>query len=74
MPIVWPFWFYYRGDELLAVDAMTIGGFMIGRRLIEAGQIPAPALIEDPATEQLKEAAENLRIIAVATRGTQLLM
>tara|TARA_R100000935_G_scaffold2188_1_gene6333 strand:- start:1157 stop:2365 length:1209 start_codon:yes stop_codon:yes gene_type:complete len=45
------FW-YYRGDELLAVDAMNDPrGFMIGRRLIEAGKSPAPALIEDPATD-----------------------
>ena len=26
-------------------------GFMIGRRLIEAGKSPAPALIEDPNTD-----------------------
>ncbi|MCF7746618.1 pyridine nucleotide-disulfide oxidoreductase [Sulfitobacter sp. M39] len=45
------FW-YYRGDELLAVDAMNDPrGFMIGRRLIEAGKSPAPALIEDPSTD-----------------------
>ena len=45
------FW-YYRGDQLLAVDAMNDPrGFMIGRRLIEAGKSPAPALIEDPATD-----------------------
>ena len=45
------FW-YYRGTELLAVDAMNDPrGFMIGRRLIEAGKSPDPALIEDPATD-----------------------
>ncbi len=45
------FW-YYRGDVLLAVDAMNDPrGFMIGRRLIESGKSPAPALIEDPATD-----------------------
>lgn len=45
------FW-YYRGDELLAVDAMNDPrGFMIGRRLIEAGKSPDPALIEDPDTD-----------------------
>mgnify|MGYP003114804454 CR=1 FL=1 len=45
------FW-YYRGDELLAVDAMNDPrGFMVGRRLIEAGKSPAPALIEDPNTD-----------------------
>ncbi len=45
------FW-YYKGDELLAVDAMNDPrGFMIGRRLIEAGKSPLPTLIEDPATD-----------------------
>ncbi|MFD2741014.1 NAD(P)/FAD-dependent oxidoreductase [Sulfitobacter aestuarii] len=45
------FW-YYRGDELLAVDAMNDPrGFMIGKRLIEAGKSPDPALIEDPASD-----------------------
>ncbi|HEC71082.1 MAG TPA: oxidoreductase, partial [Roseobacter sp.] len=45
------FW-YYRGDELLAVDAMNDPrGFMIGRRLIEAGRSPAPVLIENPDTD-----------------------
>ncbi len=45
------FW-YYRGDELLAVDAMNDPrGFMVGKRLIEAGKSPAPDLIADPATD-----------------------
>ena len=45
------FW-YYKGSELLAVDAMNDPrGFMIGRRLIEAGKSPAPELIEDPETD-----------------------
>ena len=45
------FW-YYKGAELLAVDAMNDPrGFMIGRRLIEAGKSPAPELIEDPETD-----------------------
>jgi len=45
------FW-YYRGAELLAVDAMNDPrGFMVGKRLIEAGKSPDPALIEDPATD-----------------------
>ncbi len=45
------FW-YYRGDTLLAVDAMNDPrGFMIGRRLIEAGKSPAPDLIENPETD-----------------------
>ncbi len=45
------FW-YYRGAELLAVDAMNDArGYMIGKRLIEAGKSPDPALIEDPRTD-----------------------
>ncbi|WP_339760918.1 FAD-dependent oxidoreductase [uncultured Sulfitobacter sp.] len=45
------FW-YYSGTELLAVDAMNDPrGFMIGRRLIEAGKSPAPDLIENPETD-----------------------
>ncbi|MFT7134638.1 NAD(P)/FAD-dependent oxidoreductase [Sulfitobacter sp.] len=45
------FW-YYSGTELLAVDAMNDPrGFMIGRRLIEAGKSPAPDLIENPKTD-----------------------
>ena len=45
------FW-YYRGAELLAVDAMNDPqGFMIGKRLIETGKSPNPTLIADPATE-----------------------
>lgn len=42
------FW-YYRGDQLLAVDAMNDPrGFMIGKRLIEAGKSPDPAVVADP--------------------------
>lgn len=45
------FW-YYRGAELLAVDAMNDPrGFMVGKRLIEAGKSPDPAMIEDPETD-----------------------
>ena len=45
------FW-YYRGDELLAVDAMNDPrAFMVGKRLIEAGKSPDPAALEDPSTE-----------------------
>lgn len=45
------FW-YYKGAELLAVDAMNDPrGFMIGRRLIEAGKSPAPELVENPDTD-----------------------
>lgn len=45
------FW-YYKGGALLAVDAMNDPrGYMIGKRLIEAGKSPDPALIADPSTE-----------------------
>ena len=43
---------YYRGDQLLAVDAMNDSrAYMIGKRLIEAGKSPRPAVICDPATD-----------------------
>ncbi|WP_101067027.1 NAD(P)/FAD-dependent oxidoreductase [Roseovarius salinarum] len=43
---------YYRGDELLAVDAMNEPrAYMVGKRLIEAGKSPDPATIADPGTE-----------------------
>ena len=42
------FW-YYAGDKLLAVDAMNDPrGYMIGKRLIEAGKSPDPEIIADP--------------------------
>ena len=45
------FW-YYRGDRLLAVDSMNDSrAYMIGKRLIEAGKSPAPAVVADPATD-----------------------
>lgn len=45
------FW-YYQGAQLLAVDAMNDSrAYMIGKRLIEAGKSPAPAVIADPATD-----------------------
>lgn len=45
------FW-YYRGPELLAVDAMNDPrGYMVGKRLIESGKSPAPEVIADPATD-----------------------
>ena len=45
---------YYRGADLLAVDAMNDPrNYMIGKRLIEAGRSPAPALIIDPATDMM---------------------
>jgi len=45
------FW-YYKGDELMAVDAMNEPRcYMIGKRLIEAGKSPSKAAIADPATD-----------------------
>lgn len=45
------FW-YYSGDTLLAVDAMNDPrGYMIGKRLIEAGKSPSRAAIADPDTD-----------------------
>ena len=47
------FW-YYQGDGLLAVDAMNDPrAYMVGKRLIESGKSPAPAVIGDP-TSNLK--------------------
>ena len=43
---------YYKGDELLAVDAMNDPrNYMVGKRLIEAGKSPSPAAIIDPNTD-----------------------
>ncbi|WP_439154361.1 NAD(P)/FAD-dependent oxidoreductase [Yoonia sp.] len=43
---------YYKGDTLIAVDAMNDPrNYMIGKRLIEAGRSPTPARITDPATD-----------------------
>ena len=45
------FW-YYRGDTLLALDAMNDArAYMIGKRLIEAGKSPDPVLIADPTAD-----------------------
>lgn len=45
------FW-YYRGDALLAVDAMNAPrDYMIGKRLIEGGKSPAAEMIADPETD-----------------------
>lgn len=45
------FW-YFAGDRLLAVDAMNDPrGYMIGKRLIEAGKTADPAVISDPEAE-----------------------
>lgn len=45
------FW-YYGGETLLAVDAMNDPrGYMIGKRLIEAGKSPSPDVIANPDTD-----------------------
>jgi 3-phenylpropionate/trans-cinnamate dioxygenase ferredoxin reductase component len=44
-------YWYYKGDTLLAVDAMNDAkAYMIGKRLIEMGRSPDAAAIADPAT------------------------
>jgi 3-phenylpropionate/trans-cinnamate dioxygenase ferredoxin reductase component len=41
------FW-YYRGETLLAVDAMNDSrAYMVGKRLIESGKSPAPQVVTD---------------------------
>ncbi len=43
---------YYRGAELLAVDAVgDARAYMVGKRLLEAGRSPAAAAVADPATD-----------------------
>ncbi|WP_323022923.1 FAD/NAD(P)-binding oxidoreductase [Pararhodobacter sp.] len=43
---------YYRGETFLAVDAMNDPrGYMVGKRLLDAGKSPDPAAVADPATE-----------------------
>ncbi|WP_319825003.1 NAD(P)/FAD-dependent oxidoreductase [Thalassovita sp.] len=45
------FW-YFAGDRLLAVDAANDArAYMIGKRLIDGGKSPDPALIAAPATD-----------------------
>ncbi|QIE46656.1 FAD-dependent oxidoreductase [Pseudohalocynthiibacter aestuariivivens] len=45
------FW-YYKGDTLLAVDAMNEPrAYMVGKRLIDAGKSPDPAAVADTGTE-----------------------
>ena len=45
------FW-YYQGDRLLALDAMNDArAYMIGKRLIEMGKSPDPALIADASAD-----------------------
>jgi 3-phenylpropionate/trans-cinnamate dioxygenase ferredoxin reductase subunit len=44
------FW-YFRGDRLLAVDAMNDSrAYMVGKRLLETGRSADPNLLRDPAT------------------------
>ncbi len=43
---------YYRGPELIAVDAMNDSrAYMVGKRLIEAGRSPEPEALGDPETD-----------------------
>lgn len=43
---------YYRGDTLLAVDAMNDArAYMIGKRLIEAGKSPTADVVASPDTD-----------------------
>jgi 3-phenylpropionate/trans-cinnamate dioxygenase ferredoxin reductase component len=45
------FW-YYRGETLLAVDAMNDPrAFMVAKRLLSMGKSPAPALVTNPETD-----------------------
>lgn len=45
-------YWYYKGDKLLAVDAMNDSrAYMVGKRLIESGRSPDPVAIANPATE-----------------------
>jgi 3-phenylpropionate/trans-cinnamate dioxygenase ferredoxin reductase subunit len=44
------FW-YFKGDRLLAVDAMNDPrAYMVGKRLLETGRSADPAALRDPAT------------------------
>lgn len=45
------FW-YYKGEELLAVDAANAPReYMVGKRLIEGGKSPDPAAVANPETD-----------------------
>ena len=45
------FW-YFKGDQLLAVDAMNDArAYMVGKRLIDAGRTADPKAIADPETD-----------------------
>ncbi len=43
---------YYRGDQLLAIDAMNEPkSYAFGRKIIEAGKNPSAEIVADPATD-----------------------
>ena len=43
---------YFAGDRLLSVDALNDPrAYMVGKRLIESGKSPDPAILADPATD-----------------------
>lgn len=43
---------YYRGDQLIALDAMNDPrAYMVGKRLIEAGKTADPAVVADPDSD-----------------------
>ncbi|MDG2339589.1 MAG: FAD-dependent oxidoreductase [Paracoccaceae bacterium] len=45
-------YWYYKDNQLLALDAMNDPrGYMVGKRLIEAGKSPSPVAIADPETD-----------------------
>lgn len=47
-----PSHWYFQGDRLLAVDALgDARAYMIGKRLIEAGRSPDPAVLADPGAD-----------------------
>jgi 3-phenylpropionate/trans-cinnamate dioxygenase ferredoxin reductase subunit len=47
----WSHW-YYAGPRLIAVDALNDSrAYMVGKRLIEGGRSPDPAVLADPATD-----------------------
>lgn len=47
-----PSHWYFQGDRLLAVDALgDARAYMIGKRLIESGRSPDPAVLADPSAD-----------------------
>ena len=43
---------YWRRGQFIAVDAMNDArGYMVGKRLLEAGRNPDPAVIADPSAD-----------------------